>query len=109
MSPPLPLRQCDSYVLYLESLVAPDTVTTVPPNTMDAFRDRRRVRVTLGTEEADAEATATLDTAAALGLDVRTITEQRQMDGIAAFASSFEQLIATAGMKRRELVTSGLT
>jgi transaldolase len=82
-----------SDVLYLESLVAPDTVTTVPPNTMDAFRDHGRVRVTLETEEADAESTTTLDKAAALGLDVRAITEQLQMDGIAAFASSFEQLI----------------
>jgi transaldolase len=94
-----------SDVLYLESLVAPDTVTTVPPKTMDAFRDHGRVRVTLGTEDADSEATATLDKAAALGLDVRAITEQLQTDGIAAFASSFEQLIATVGIKRRELLT----
>ena len=96
-----------SDVLYLESLVAPDTVTTVPPKTMDAFRDHGRVQVTLGTEKTDAEATATLNKAAALGLDVRAITEQLQIDGIAAFASSFEQLIDTVGVKRRELVIPG--
>jgi transaldolase len=90
-----------SDVLYLESLVAPDTVATVPPATMDAFREHGRVRVTLGTGDSEAEATATLGTAAALGLDVRAITEQLQIDGIAAFASSFEQLIATVGAKRR--------
>ena len=56
-----------SDVLYLESLVAPDTVTTVPPNTMDAFRDHGRAEVTLGTEKTDAEATATLNKAADLG------------------------------------------
>jgi transaldolase len=94
-----------SDVLYLESLIAPDTVTTVPPATMDAFRDHGRVRVTLGTEETNTKANATLDKAAALGLDVRAITEQLQMDGIATFASSFERLIATVGMKRRELLT----
>lgn len=94
-----------SDVMYLEALAAPNTVTTVPPNTMDAFRDHGRVRVTLGTEESDAEATATLSKAAALGLDVRAITEQLQTDGIAAFASSFEQLLATVGIKRRELLT----
>jgi transaldolase len=94
-----------SDVLYLESLIAPDTVTTVPPTTLDAFRDHGRVRVTLGTKETDVAATATLDKAATLGLDVRAITEQLQTDGIAAFASSFEQLIATVGMKRRELLT----
>jgi transaldolase len=94
-----------SDVLYLESLIAPETVTTVPPGTMDAFRDHGRVRVTLGTEETNTEAIATLGRAAALGLDVRAITEQLQMDGIAAFASSFEGLIGTVGRKRRELLT----
>ena len=93
-----------SDVLYVESLVGPETVTTVPPKTMDAFRDHGRVRVTLGTEETDAEATATLNNAATLGVDVRAIAEQLQIDGIAAFASSFEQLIATVGTKRRELL-----
>jgi transaldolase len=94
-----------SDVLYLESLIAPDTVTTVPPHTMDAFRDHGRVRVTLGTEDTNAEASATLDKAATLGIDVRAITEQLQIDGIAAFASSFQRLIATVGKRRRELVT----
>ena len=73
---------------------------------MDAFRDHGRVRVTLGTKETEAEAAAALDKAAALGLDLHAITEQLQMDGIAAFASSFEQLTATVGKKRRGLLTS---
>jgi transaldolase len=93
-----------SDVMYVEALAAPDTVATLPPNTMDAFRDRGRVRVTLGTEETDAEAIATLNKAAALGLDVRGIAEQLQIDGIAAFSASFEQLIATIDIKRRELL-----
>ena len=95
-----------SDVVYLESLVGPDTVTTVPPETMEAFRDHGRVRVTLGSEEMEAKASATLDKAAALGLDLRAITEQLQADGIEAFASSFGQLIATVGRKRRELLTT---
>ena len=82
-----------SDVLYLEALIGPDTITTVPPATLDAFRDHGRVRVTLGTEEEEAE--AVLATAAALGLDVHAITEQLQADGIKAFASSFDQLLAT--------------
>jgi transaldolase len=94
-----------SDLLYLESLIAPETVTTVPPQTMDAFRDHGHVRITLGTEGTDEEATATLAKAATLGLDLHAITEQLQTDGIAAFASSFEQLVATVGMKRRALLT----
>jgi transaldolase len=94
-----------SDVLYVESLVAPDTVTTVPPTTMDAFRDHGRVEITLGTEDTDAAAIATLEKATALGIDVRAIAEQLQIDGIAAFASSTEQLMATVGRKRREILT----
>jgi transaldolase len=94
-----------SDVVYLESLVGPDTVTTVPPATMDAFRDHGRVRVSLGIETLEAEAAATLKKAASLGLDLHAITEQLQIDGIAAFASSSEQLIATVSGKRREILT----
>ena len=90
-----------SDVLYLESLVAPDTVTTVPPATLDAFRDHGVVPDTLAfnAEEDD----ATLAAAAALGLDVHNITEQLQADGIAAFAHSYGQLLDALAHKRRLL------
>lgn len=93
-----------SDVLYLESLVAPDTVTTVPPATMNAFRDHGRVGATLGTELTEAD--AALEKATELGLDLHALGEQLQVDGIAAFASSFEQLLATVGRKRREFLTT---
>ena len=93
-----------SDVLYIEALIGPDTVTTVPPATLDAFRDHGRVRVTLGTENQEAE--AVLAAAAALGVDVHAITEQLQVDGIKAFASSFDQLVATVGKKRAQILTT---
>jgi transaldolase len=92
-----------SDVLYLEALIAPDTITTVPPATMDAFRDHGRVQVTLGTEPEAAD--AALERAAALGLDVHAITEQLQADALTAFNSSFDQLLATLAEKRRRNVT----
>ena len=95
-----------SDVLYLESLVGAETVTTVPPTTMEAFRNHGRARITLGTEETEAEAAALLAKVATLRLDLQAITEQLQTDGIAAFASSFDQLIATVGRKRHELLTT---
>ena len=98
-----------SDVVYLESLVGRDTITTVPPATLTAFRDHGRVRVTLGTEDVEADAAATLDKATALGLDLHAITEQLQIDGIEAFAASFEQLSATVDRKRRELLTTNVT
>jgi transaldolase len=93
-----------SDVLYLEALIGPDTITTVPPATMDAFRDHGRVRLTLGMEEEDAE--AALTGAAALGLDVHAIAEQLQADAVKAFASSFDQLVATLEEKRRQVLTA---
>jgi transaldolase len=93
-----------SDVLYLEALVGADTITTIPPATMDAFRDHGRVQVTLGTEEEDAD--AALENATDLGLDVHAITEQLQADAIKAFASSFDQLVATLAEKRRQIVTA---
>jgi transaldolase len=92
-----------SDVLYLEALIAPDTITTVPPATMDAFRDHGRVQVTLGTEPEAAD--AALERAAALGLDVHAITEQLQADALTAFNSSYDQLLATLAEKRRRSVT----
>ena len=93
-----------SDVLYIEALIGPDTITTVPPATLDAFRDHGRVRVTLGTEDQEAE--ALLATAAALGLDVHAITEQLQADGLEAFASSFDEYVATLGEKRHQILTT---
>jgi transaldolase len=93
-----------SDVLYVEELIGPDTITTIPPATLDAFRDHGRVRVTLGTEGEEAD--AVLATAATLGLDVHAITEQLQADAIKAFAASFDQLVATVGEKRNQILTT---
>ena len=93
-----------SDVLYVEALIGQDTITTVPPGTMDAFRDHGRVQVTLGTEPEAAE--AALESAAALGLDVHAMTERLQADALKAFASSFDQLLATLAEKRRRNLTA---
>jgi transaldolase len=92
-----------SDVLYLESLIGPDTVTTVPPSTMDAFRDHGRLRHTL--ESADTVAEGVLQQLAAVGVDVHAITEQLQADGIDAFATSFDRLLASLAQKRRLMFT----
>jgi transaldolase len=92
-----------SDVKYLEGLVAPDTVTTVPPATLDAFRDHGVVPG--GNLESSAEEDeATLAGAAALGLDITAVAEQLQSDGVAAFARSYEELLAALALKRRTAV-----
>jgi transaldolase len=89
-----------SDVLYLEGLVAPQTITTVPPATLDAFRDHGSVAADSLESAAEAD-DATLAGAARLGLNLFAITEQLQTDGIAAFARSYEQLLGALDQKRR--------
>ena len=91
-----------SDVVYLEGLIAAETVTTVPPATLDAFRDHGSTQNVI-TSDGD-EDDATLAGAARLGLDVHARTEQLQADGIAAFAKSYEQLLTALDQKRRVLV-----
>ncbi len=91
-----------SDVLYIASLIARDTITTVPPGTLDAFRDHGTV--TAGSLESTAEEdAATLAGAARVGLNLFAITEQLQADGIAAFARSYEQLLCALDHKQRAI------
>jgi len=88
-----------SDVLYLEGLVAPETITTVPPATLDAFRDHGIVETAVLQSTAK-EDDATLAGVARLGVNLFAITEQLQSDGIASFARSYEQLLDTLAQKR---------
>jgi transaldolase/glucose-6-phosphate isomerase len=85
--------------LYVDGLIGPDTVNTVPPATLNAFRDHGTVALTLeaGLEEARAQL-------AQLGADLDAITQKLQDDGVAAFAKSFESLMATIAEKREQLL-----
>jgi transaldolase len=79
-----------SDVLYVENLIGPETVNTLPPDTVNAFRDHGKIPgpvVQQGLAEADAALAAL-----ALGIDLGAITAKLQQDGVAAFAASFDQL-----------------
>jgi transaldolase/glucose-6-phosphate isomerase len=88
--------------LYVDSLIGSDTVNTVPPATLNAFRDHGTVAPTL---EADLEeAHAHLARLADLGVYLDAITQKLQDDGVAAFAKSFEALMAAIAEKREQLL-----
>ena len=92
-----------SDILYVEELVGPDTVNTVPPATLDAFRDQGGA---LGTtvQQRHAEADDALARLAKLGIDLNAITDKLQADGVASFTASFEQLLAALEEKRKTLL-----
>ncbi|MFQ5846278.1 MAG: bifunctional transaldolase/phosoglucose isomerase [Candidatus Methylomirabilales bacterium] len=93
-----------SDVLYVESLIGPDTVNTVPPATFAAFRDHGRVRLTL---EEDLEgAHQTLATLAEVGISLREVTAQLLEAGVTAFAVPFEKLLKAIEHRRDASMSS---
>lgn len=88
-------------VLYIEELIGPDTVNTVPPATIDAFRDHGKVRQSLA-EKPEVSAKALADLKAA-GIDMKQVTQQLEDDGVKLFAESYDALIASLEQKRQTL------
>jgi transaldolase/glucose-6-phosphate isomerase len=87
-----------SDVLYVENLIGPDTVNTMPPKTMDAFRDHGKVAQTL-TQGID-EAKAVLEAAQRLGLDLDGVTDRLVEDGVVQFEDAADKLFAAVANKR---------
>ncbi|MBZ5721284.1 MAG: bifunctional transaldolase/phosoglucose isomerase [Acidobacteriia bacterium] len=78
-------------VLYVDELIGPDTVNTIPPATLDAFRDHGKTRATL-TEDVDA-ANQTMATVAKVGISMKQVTDQLTDDGVKLFADAFDKLL----------------
>ena len=81
---------CD--VLYVEELIGPDTVNTVPPATIEAFRDHGKPRQSL-TENLDG-ARKTMADLAGVGIVMKDVTDKLTVDGVKLFADAFDQLLA---------------
>ena len=87
-----------SDVLYVEELIGPNTVNTMPPATMDAFRDHGKARPTLedGVDEARHVLTA-LDRA---GISLAHVTDQLVVEGVQLFADAADKLLGAVAAKR---------
>jgi transaldolase/glucose-6-phosphate isomerase len=92
-----------SDVLYVDNLIGPDTVNTVPPATYTAFRDHGKVALTL--EEGLDECRDTISKLAELGIDLKEVTAKLQSDGLASFVGSFDTLVESIEAKRDALVS----
>ncbi|NIA01562.1 MAG: transaldolase [Bacteroidia bacterium] len=88
-------------VIYVEELVGSDTVNTIPPETLEAFRDHGKVRPSL--LENWSGARQQIDELAALGIDLQTNTEELQKEGLEKFAKPFDSLLETLAHKRDSL------
>ncbi len=84
--------------LYVDELIGPETVNTMPPATIDAFRDSGTVDHTLEANVAEAE--AIVAKAAELGIDLDAVTEKLQDDGVVSFVDAFAVLLGTIEEKK---------
>jgi transaldolase / glucose-6-phosphate isomerase len=79
-------------VMYVEELIGPDTVDTMPPVTMDAFRDHGKLRNSL-TENVPA-AQKVMDDLTKAGISIKEVTTKLTTDGVELFADAFHKLLA---------------
>ena len=92
----------DTY--YMDALIGPDTVNTIPAATFNAFRDHGTVKETL--TEGVEEAKATMQSLADCGVSMADVTEALLKDGARMFGESFDQLMAVISRKRSEFLVS---
>ncbi|GJE77184.1 bifunctional transaldolase/phosoglucose isomerase [Methylorubrum suomiense] len=87
-----------SDVLYVEELIGKNTVNTMPPATMDAFRDHGRVRASL--EENVDQAQAVMERLAQSGIDIEAVARQLVEEGVQLFVDAADALLGAVAGKR---------
>jgi transaldolase/glucose-6-phosphate isomerase len=95
-----------SDVMYVEELIGPDTVNTMPPATMDAFRDHGTARASL--EENIEDAKAVMAALPSAGVSMADVTKQLVVDAVGLFADAADQLYASVQKKRQMVLGSKL-
>jgi transaldolase len=85
----------------VEELIGPDTVNTLPLETMSAFQAHGIVARSV--DRGIDEARATISALEELGLDFAAVTQQLEDEGVALFVQSYDELIAGVEKKRREM------
>ena len=91
-----------SDVLYVDGLIGPHTINTMPLETLESFRDHGAVRRTV--DQGYDEARERFDEAPLLGVDIEAMVDELQPEGVSLFRQSFEALLAAVDGKRSELL-----
>lgn len=87
-----------SDVKYVQELIGPETVNTMPPATMDAYRDHGDPKATL--ETGIDQAHGVVDRLKAYGIDLNEVGEELQKEGVDSFIKSFQELMGTIKSRR---------
>jgi transaldolase / glucose-6-phosphate isomerase len=88
-------------VLYVEELIGPETVDTMPPQTIVAFQEHGEVRVTVDQDFAGQH--EIMDRLKAAGIDMAAVTKQLEIEGVASFTDSYNRLLDATKFKAERL------
>jgi len=84
-------------VVYVEELIGPETVDTIPPATLDAFRDHGRSRASLAEDLPGAQ--TTMDNLQKAGISMKEVTDKVLVEGVQLFADAFDKLLKAVDRK----------
>ncbi|HEV2383213.1 MAG TPA: transaldolase [Terriglobia bacterium] len=84
-------------VMYVEELIGPDTVNTIPTNTLEAFRDHGEARLSL--DEDLKGAAQTMASLAKAGISMKEVTDKLVVDGVRLFSEAFDKLLSSVGQR----------
>jgi len=87
-------------VIYVEELIGPDTVNTMPPATIDAFRDHGKLRNALAEDVAGAA--KVMNDLAKAGISMKEVTDKLTNDGVKLFADAFDKLLAAVAKSTQQ-------
>jgi transaldolase / glucose-6-phosphate isomerase len=90
--------------IYVDNLIGPETVNTVPPQTLEAVRDHARAEVTI-TRDLD-QAQEAIDQLEAMGISMDVVTQELEDEGVKAFDEAFTQLLKTIDERRNSAVSA---
>lgn len=93
-----------SDTLYVDELIGPDTVNTVPPATLDAFRDHGKAALTVTRDLDDAQ--KVFVDLKALGISMSDVTQELEDEGVGAFADAFKTLLDAIDERRKSALAS---
>ena len=86
---------------YVEELIGPETINTITPATLEAFRDHGRLRASLGEHVTDAR--RVIETLESTGISLRDVTDTLLEDGVTAFIQALDTLLAAIANGRRSV------
>lgn len=89
-------------LLYVDTLIVPYTVNTVPPQTLEAFRAQGQARIGFNLDEDIEEARRVIAELESLGISMHRVTEELEEEGVKSFADSFGALLKTIQLRSQE-------